>query len=1242
MTADIADLAFRVDSRDLDQAGRSLDSLTEKSGEVESATGRLERRFGEVGGRIQSVGTQMSLRFTAPIVAAGAASLKFAIDAGNAADRLLDLEEITGLSTDRLQEYEAVATRAGIASEAFESAAASLTNRLPQIRSGTGYAAEAMQALGIDVEDASGSLRSMDDLLPEILEGLADMENSAERNAAATQILGRSALALAPALAMGSDELRRVAQEARESGRVLSREALVAANAFREEWDDLTHGMRIARMELGMALMPLMSDFVGFLQSSVLPTVQGWVERFREIPVETQRMVAGLALVVAAAGPLLVITGTLIKSLGVVIGLSQTLLGVMTAKAAIFGAVAAAVAAVAIEIERKYTPGMEEVGRGAQVLNVLQRAWVILRETALGVGEVILGIGVTVTGAFRAMIAPLEGFARSASGMIQGVINRDWEALKNSASGLAGEITSSFQEAQRQMDQGIGFTTESLNTRIHNAVRETTALQDQLLTTARASSQSSNQARGSLLGVERATRSAVATMGQMAQAQVAVNDQTEIYIGLGAAEKVEEFEQRLLDQVEALQMQSLALRGGTRAVLEHELASLQAAGATEEQTARLQGLIDEVVEGEDALDRMRRQMAETSDQTGLLTNDLEGLEDQTGRAGEAFDGLAMVAERGLNRVSATLGAFMSGEIASFRDFASSLGGILQQGLSDMNTQVIQGLIDGQGIGGMGVFSLGAGLVSAAGQRMGGRTGGALSGLAGGAAMGAQLGGPIGAVIGGVLGGVAGFFGTDKDPKFQAGGDIGFASTGGRERERITTDLGDVLFRFRGMDSQQENAIRAGVREFDSVVAGILGDEFLAQATQAVRRDAFDSADDGDIRDLLKGRFDRIIGTFDGFISGLVRQEGELDKQVQMLSDLLDIRSMVAAGQGLGDLGFEELTGALMELRAAGETLGDTFIRVRGAFHEYAELAGSLVTSELTSGLNDFQRELVDIQGWGIQAARALNEKARAAGLEAARAEDMARVHEQVASRVAAVVGRMVDAGRSLAEGLFGSEASRLAEEIDRLRRGGASESQLASLLERQAELGREAEERQRFLQAQELSQIVADIAQVSGDSFADVADRLGFDLAELGDTLGFDADRLEGFLADLQVDPMALANEIDTMTARIVDELVLLPGSFADALGGVLRGEGAGAAPDGQDGATGGLPGGSPDDIARPVVAAGRETTEAVRAVETAIESLGGQQSAANEELVAVLGQLAAALGQRSNPRSTRTRTETA
>ena len=99
-----------------------------------------------------------------PAIAAAGAVFKLAGDAGKAADRLLDLEQITGVSTDTLQEMENVAKEAGTTQEFYANSVNEVSKAMDRIERGTGPAAEALEKLHIATENADGSMRSAQDI----------------------------------------------------------------------------------------------------------------------------------------------------------------------------------------------------------------------------------------------------------------------------------------------------------------------------------------------------------------------------------------------------------------------------------------------------------------------------------------------------------------------------------------------------------------------------------------------------------------------------------------------------------------------------------------------------------------------------------------------------------------------------------------------------------------------------------------------------------------------------------------------------------------------------------------------------------------------------------------------------------------------------------------------------------------------------------------------------------------------
>lgn len=293
-----------------------------------SGATKMERAFGKIavaGQRLGTVGRGLTVGLTVPLVAAGGAALASAVKLGNFADRMLDLEQMTGLSTDTLQEFENVARAAGVSSETLSGAAEGLTRRLRASGEESKTFTDNVRALGVSTRDTDGSLRDMDDLMPELIGKLGDIDSITERNAVSMQLFGRTATELAPVLALGSDEIERLTREAHEMGQVLDREALNAANAFRIEWEQLMAELGLAGREIQQALIPAMTDFAGVVRDDVVPVIQDVAEKAADLikwwatlDDSTKKLYATFAGATVAAGPVLTVTGTLMTSLPVV------------------------------------------------------------------------------------------------------------------------------------------------------------------------------------------------------------------------------------------------------------------------------------------------------------------------------------------------------------------------------------------------------------------------------------------------------------------------------------------------------------------------------------------------------------------------------------------------------------------------------------------------------------------------------------------------------------------------------------------------------------------------------------------------------------------------------------------------------------------------------------------------------------------------------------------------------------
>lgn len=252
-------MAFKIGDLFWKIKGETSD-VDKKLNDTDNKAGGLQGTFG----KLQNIVSK-----AAPWVAAGAAIIavgkkvfQLGVQAGQAADKLLDLTEITGLNTDTLQELQFIAADAGVNFDGLTGAVTKFTARIPQIESGTGDVAEAFNSLGVNLRDTTGEIRNQDELFPELIKSLQNIENTTERNAIAQQLFGRSLNDLAPVLGLTNEEFENLRDSAAEAGAVVGEDALVAANDFRRELDAAKLAADQAKVALGAQFAPILSSVV--------------------------------------------------------------------------------------------------------------------------------------------------------------------------------------------------------------------------------------------------------------------------------------------------------------------------------------------------------------------------------------------------------------------------------------------------------------------------------------------------------------------------------------------------------------------------------------------------------------------------------------------------------------------------------------------------------------------------------------------------------------------------------------------------------------------------------------------------------------------------------------------------------------------------------------------------------------------------------------------------------------------
>ena len=144
------------------------------------------------------------------------------------ADNIITLSAQTGLSTDTLEKYSAVAELADVSMETFTGSLAKTTKAMGEAQKGSTKYVEAYDKLGVKVTDANGNLRDSEDVYWETVDALKGIENETERDALAMELFGKKAQDLNTIIDMGSEGFKDLEKTAVDMGAVLGGEGLQA------------------------------------------------------------------------------------------------------------------------------------------------------------------------------------------------------------------------------------------------------------------------------------------------------------------------------------------------------------------------------------------------------------------------------------------------------------------------------------------------------------------------------------------------------------------------------------------------------------------------------------------------------------------------------------------------------------------------------------------------------------------------------------------------------------------------------------------------------------------------------------------------------------------------------------------------------------------------------------------------------------------------------------------------------
>ena len=225
-----------------DEAKKTGDQMNKSSIDVEKLA-KATKKAGEMAvtaGKALVEFTNMGVKaMTAAVTSAAAALTKMTVDAGKAADSINTLSKVTGIGTKELQEFQYASDVIDVSVDTLAGSMKKLTSNMANAKKGSGTAYDAFKELGVEFQNADGTLRNSNDVFNETIKALGNIENETERDAAAMKLFGKSATELNPLIEGGADTLADMSKRANELGLILSQETLDGANSFNDALDKI-------------------------------------------------------------------------------------------------------------------------------------------------------------------------------------------------------------------------------------------------------------------------------------------------------------------------------------------------------------------------------------------------------------------------------------------------------------------------------------------------------------------------------------------------------------------------------------------------------------------------------------------------------------------------------------------------------------------------------------------------------------------------------------------------------------------------------------------------------------------------------------------------------------------------------------------------------------------------------------------------------------------------------------------
>jgi hypothetical protein len=185
-------------------------------------------------------------------------------------DELVTNSMTTGIATKTLQEMKYAEELIDVSVDTISGSLTRLTRNMADANSGSEEMAAKFAALGVSITDAAtGQLRPAEDVFYELIDALGNIQNQTERDAAAMDILGKSAQELNPLILQGSKAMKDLANEAAAAGYVLDESQIKKLAEVDDSYQRVQLTMEALRKQMSADFAPASKEAMDLFSNLV-------------------------------------------------------------------------------------------------------------------------------------------------------------------------------------------------------------------------------------------------------------------------------------------------------------------------------------------------------------------------------------------------------------------------------------------------------------------------------------------------------------------------------------------------------------------------------------------------------------------------------------------------------------------------------------------------------------------------------------------------------------------------------------------------------------------------------------------------------------------------------------------------------------------------------------------------------------------------------------------------------------